>query len=252
MPQFSPSILLLRSEARTGALRAALAERGIEARCLPLQCIVPVNVVLPDPLPTYQGMIYTSVNAVRHGPDIGDFSGTLAAVGPTTAAALAERFDGRAAQVPDQGDSEGLLALPVLQAVKGQRWLLVTGRQGRGLLQEGLRQRGASLDVLEVYAREPINPPQPELEAALGDCELIAVFNGESLSHLNTLCQGTLHNLLLGLQLVVPSMRVVKMAEQQGFRQPAVSVPEMTDAGMLATILHCLGDGKDKARTIET
>ena len=57
---------------------------------------------------------------------------------------------------PTRMDSEGLLALPVLQEVSGLPVGLITAPGGRDALSRTLMQRGASLLRADVYAREPV------------------------------------------------------------------------------------------------
>jgi len=59
---------------------------------------------------------------------------------------------------PDQMDSEGLLALPVLRALHGQRVGLITAPGGRGLIAPTLAQRGAKVVRADVYERMPASP----------------------------------------------------------------------------------------------
>lgn len=54
---------------------------------------------------------------------------------------------------PSHANSEGLLALPSLQSVHQQRFLLCRGEDGRELLYETLLARGALVDRLPVYQR---------------------------------------------------------------------------------------------------
>lgn len=247
-----PAVLLLRPESRVASLRAALGDRHIQTHCLPLQQIIPLKTVSPADTTHYDGVIFTSANAVAHAPRLPLAQSTCLALGPATAEAIQQRYADQHVEHPGQTDSEGLLALPVFQSVTGQSWLVVTGEGGRGLIASQLTRRGARVDVLETYRRAPLDPAPGGLQAGLEACQLIVTFNGESLSRLLDLCQGTLHNLLRTRQLVVPSARVVKMTEHQGFRYPPVVLSEMSDTGILAAILTCLGDGKDQARTKET
>jgi uroporphyrinogen-III synthase len=60
---------------------------------------------------------------------------------------------GLAATFPQQQDSEGLLALPELSAVKNKTIIIVRGDGGRELLAETLRQRGANVHYIESYQR---------------------------------------------------------------------------------------------------
>lgn len=66
---------------------------------------------------------------------------------------------GLAVNGPISGNnSEALLAMPALakNQVEEQRWLLVQGGEGRRLLKETLLNRKAKVEVLDVYARQPI------------------------------------------------------------------------------------------------
>lgn len=61
--------------------------------------------------------------------------------------------------MPSEGaDSEALLALPELGAVRGQRILIVRGEGGRTLLADTLAARGAQVDHAVVYRRLPLPP----------------------------------------------------------------------------------------------
>ena len=56
------------------------------------------------------------------------------------------------------GTSEAILDLPELQQVSGQTIALVAAADGRRLLAETLRARGAKVVRLELYQREPLQP----------------------------------------------------------------------------------------------
>ncbi|HDS1650303.1 uroporphyrinogen-III synthase [Stenotrophomonas maltophilia] len=84
---------------------------------------------------------------------------------------------------PQRMDSEGLLALPVLAAVKGLRIGLVTAPGGRGLIAARLQAAGASIERADVYRRQPLRL-SPRALARLGQCSapwLMAVSSGEAL-----------------------------------------------------------------------
>lgn len=108
-------------------------------------------------------LLFVSANAVRYAfpllPDQLPLDVAIGAVGRATAQALAEAgLD--ATLVPERMDSEGLLALPALQAVQGKRVYILRGNGGRELLTEVLRERGAEVRAVEVYRRQvPANPP---------------------------------------------------------------------------------------------
>ncbi|HET7844896.1 MAG TPA: uroporphyrinogen-III synthase, partial [Xanthomonadales bacterium] len=74
------------------------------------------------------------------------------APGAATARALARA--GIEAQSPVlRSDSEGLLALPELHAVRGKRVAIVGAPGGRGLLDAELAKRGARVERVHVYER---------------------------------------------------------------------------------------------------
>ncbi len=97
---------------------------------------------------------------------------TVLAVGD--AAAAPWRAAGWSVTVPDQADSEGLLALPALapERVAGQRWLLCRGTEGRPLLPTVLQARDARLAIWSLYRRTWPTEPIPR-EAATADVVLL-------------------------------------------------------------------------------
>ena len=82
---------------------------------------------------------------------------TCFAVGEATAQALQTQFKVRAL-VPQQHDSEGLIALPALTHVDGKNVVLVKGHGGRTLIAKTLKDRGAFVNTLAVYERVATEP----------------------------------------------------------------------------------------------
>lgn len=156
-------VLNPRPSTQAGALTAALTQAGAEVIELPLLAIEPLPLTaaaracLLD-LDRYQATLFVSANAARLGLDAvaelwpqWPHGLPACAVGRATARIL--EAAGLTVVVPEREDSEGLLALPDLQSVQGQRWLLLRGDEGRELLPETLRARGAQVDVLPLYRR---------------------------------------------------------------------------------------------------
>ena len=81
---------------------------------------------------------------------------TVAAIGPGTARALAEHGI-RADLVPERAVAEGLVE--ALADVDVRRALVVRAREGRDVLPDALRARGAEVDVLALYetVAEPLD-----------------------------------------------------------------------------------------------
>lgn len=145
------------------ALTTALTQAGADVVELPLLEIIALELSAQGrqqvlDLDRYDATIFVSANAARLGlAAIADYwpqwphALPAYAVGPATKALLDEA--GVSAFAPEQEDSEGLLALPGLSEVAGKRLLLLRGDEGRELLPETLRARGAQVDVLSLYTR---------------------------------------------------------------------------------------------------
>lgn len=169
-------VLNTRPAHQAAGLSAALTEAGAEVAELPLIAIVPRPLPAEDErllldLDRYDGVFFVSANAARLGLDAvanawpqWPWRLPAYAVGASTATVLAAA--GLDVRVPEQADSEGLLALPSLQAVAGQRFLLLRGEDGRELLPATLRARGARVDVIALYRRE-LPPEAPARWRAL-------------------------------------------------------------------------------------
>lgn len=109
-------------------------------------------------LDRYDACIFVSANAAKFGLEAvanywpqWPYGLPAIAVGEATAAPL--QAAALNVLLPVTADSEGLLAMPELQAeqIAGQRVLVFRGSQGRELLVQTLRQRGAKVDVLALY-----------------------------------------------------------------------------------------------------
>lgn len=101
-------------------------------------------------------VIFTSPAAVRFAAALTRLRSRaqFLAPGRGTAAAL-RRLGSATVWIPTREDSEGLLALPVLRNVRGQRVGIVGAAGGRGLLDHTLTRRGATVDLAHVYVRAP-------------------------------------------------------------------------------------------------
>ncbi len=112
-------------------------------------------------LDRYDAIIFISKSAVLFGMEILDqywpqwpVALSWFSVGSGTAGEL-DKF-GVKARFPDRPGSEGLLALEELSEPEGQKVLIVRGKGGRELLAGELKARGAEVEYLEIYEREPI------------------------------------------------------------------------------------------------
>lgn len=144
-------------------LSEALRDAGHDVVELPLLAVEPLALdavartqILA--LDRYDGVVFVSANAARYGvAAVSDYWPQwpdplpCVAVGVATAAVL--ETEGLRVHIAAQEDSEGMLALSILQEVAGQRWLICRGEDGRELLRSTLRERGAEVETLALYKR---------------------------------------------------------------------------------------------------
>lgn len=140
------------------------------------------------------------------------------AVGSGTGDALARAgIDG--VVTPTRMDSEGLLALPCLQDPDGQDVALVTAPQGRDLLANTLRGRGANLLRADVYARVPVMLSANTLnrlrtlDAPVG----LALSSGAALERVLTLLPVQLVQQWQAMPVAAASPRLLQAAREAGF-----------------------------------
>ncbi len=157
-PLFGRRVVVTRARPQASALAARLSELGADVVEAPAISIEPLAFEPPD-LSSYDIVCLTSANGAERllSGDVRALHGvTVAAVGRATAAAVAER--GIVADlVAEQAVQESLL--DELGDVAGRRVLAATAEGARPVLSDGLRQRGAEVDVLHLYRtrREPVD-----------------------------------------------------------------------------------------------
>ncbi len=246
------NIIVTRPASQAGGLLARLEALGARCSCLTLFNIEPLDYSLTTSADQYAGAIFTSRNAVQYSPSLSQLPETLLAVGPGTATALRDR-GAKNVIVPEDTRTEGLLDLPGLADIRDQRWLVIKGEGGRNTLLASLRSRGARVDSLNVYRRLPLQQDPALLREYIADADALLIFSGEGLQHLWLQCPEALRSRLAALQLVVPSPRVVKMAQDIGFTAPARPARRMSDEELVAALqsaMQSLPDN-DKGRTPE-
>lgn len=231
------------------ALCAALAAAGYEACSQPLlelsgaPQLTPVQRHMLQDLEQYQHIIFVSGNAVRFGMAlIDDFWPQLPvginwyAIGDATAKGLA-RFAIKAITPGEMMTSEGLLALPYLLNVQGQRVLIIKGEGGRDTLRAELFRRGALVDELACYRRNRPDLPAGALGARIAQWQIdvILLSSGEGLTNLLLLLSPAETTKLKPVGLIVPSERVAAMARDAGFVS-VVTAENASDEAMLRAL----------------
>jgi len=166
-PLYGRTIAVTRAREQASGLAARLRALGAEVVETPVIRVVPLNPPAPDPA-RYDLLCLTSPNGVRllferlaaAGLDARALHGVrVAAIGPATARAL--RAHGVLADVlPDRAVAESLVE--ALGAAPVRRALIARARVARDLLPDALRERGAEVDVLELYetVAEPLSTEQ--------------------------------------------------------------------------------------------
>ena len=217
-PLAGVGVLVTRPAAQAGELVAAIEAAGGRSIVFPVIEISPRSpqdveadlASLTDP----DIAIFISRNAVEHGLAWSG-GGAIAAVGPATAAAI--EAAARVVDIRPAGgfDSESLLEEPELKDVRGKTIRIIRGNGGRELLATTLRERGATVDYLEVYARRTPAYTTAEIAAIAQRIEdreirVIVVMSVESLRNLLALLPRSCHRALAESLLVTPASRVIK------------------------------------------
>lgn len=161
----------------------------------------------------------------------------VAAVGAGTAAALAAH--GIAALVPTQRfDSEGLLALPRLAHVAGQRVVIFRGEGGRAALGGTLRARGADVAYAECYRRVR---PTADVGALLarwdrGEIEVVSITSVAALENLHTMVDDDGRARLLCTPVAVLNQTQADACRRLGFTHEPLVARQATDAALVQAI----------------
>lgn len=136
-------------------------------------------------------------------------------------------------------NTEGLLATKAMRQVNGQSCLIVRGVGGRETLANNLRERGATVDYMEVYSREIPVVNQSNVEEMLKNRKLdaITITSGDALKNLVTMIRVELAGDLFAVPLIVISNRIKQLAEQSGFKTIAVT-DNPSDTAIIKTVVQ--------------
>lgn len=213
-------VLVTRPRIQAAELVDAIEARGGNAYCFPVIEIAPFDELDIQTSVAHLGkpdiVVFVSRNAVEHGIRFtGDAE--IAVIGPATARAVIAA--GRVVDIqPAEGyDSEHLLAEERLQNVAGQRVRIIRGNQGRELLADELKQRGAIVEYLSVYERR-LPEVGPDMLADLerqwrqGRINVVTAMSIQSLGNLVDLLPDWCAAQLESTPLVTPAGRVIKEA----------------------------------------
>ena len=223
-------VVVTRSVEDVDRLAERLTSDGHLPIKLPLLAIEPLqsSVDIDNLPPTTTVIIYTSVNAVRHGFEaisqaITNDGLVTIAVGAKTRDALGE--EGVRAESPAREDSEGILAFLTSLDQSPTHVVLVKGQGGRDLIETRLDRLGIHLSIIECYRRVWPDVPQANFLSAVSieSPSIIHVASGETLTRLTDLCWAHGVDALDAHTLVVPSQRVADQARELGWQSRIVA-----------------------------
>jgi uroporphyrinogen III methyltransferase / synthase len=195
-PLHGRRVVVTRARAQASGLAAALRALGAEVIELPAIRIVPRidSAEVRDAVQSihaYALVCLTSPNGVRllfealaeAGRDARALANaTVAAIGPGTAAALAEH--GIAADVvPERSIAEALVEALRDFDVAGRPVLVARAAEARDVVPEGLRERGAKVDVVALYETVAEEPDPAAVDAA-GDADYVTFTSSSTVRNL--------------------------------------------------------------------
>ncbi len=240
-------VLSLRPRGQHAGLRAAAAQQGARVLALSAFAIETLDDAHSrDDLARALAadiVAWTSPNAVRAAAALQALKPRRGqawlCVGDGTRRAL-QRF-GIDAQRPLRMDSEGLLAMPDLQGVRGRSIGLVTAPGGRGLLQPTLRKRGARVLRADVYARQPLELTARalaglDLALAAPERVLLALSSQDAFDRLAAQAGGR-REALSRVAVVTPSTRLAGVAREAGFTRIMVAANAGPSALLQAAVV---------------
>ncbi len=246
-------VLVTRPAHQAQHLCALIEEEGGQAIAFPVLEIQDLQdnsavMRLVERLDEFDIAIFISANAVVKTMDLvlphRDWPSHLqtAVVGTRTADAL-EEYGITVDICPEEKfNSEALLGLPQMCAIKNKKIVIFRGEGGRELLADTLRQRGADIEYAEVYRRsKPADiPGHTALNLAdlllTGKINIIVVTSNEGLRNLWELAGATGQEVLTHMPLAAMSARIAATAQELGVKYPASVAPQANDEGLLAAI----------------
>jgi len=240
-------VMITRPQHQAAGLQQLITDAGGNVFNYPLLSIQPADDIqelasILNHLDHFQLAIFISPNAVHFGMELIHAHGGLpvemhtAVVGQTSAREFQQLSGFAVDYCPDSDfSSEGLLALPALHDVRGQRILIFRGQAGREKLATVLTERGAKIRYMPVYQRLPAKCDSEQLTDAIQQqkIDIISLTSVAALDHLFSLVEPAL---LKPLAFVVINARLARRLQEQGVTGEILVSPEASDAGILNTL----------------
>ena len=231
-------VVLTRPRAAAEVLAAALAREGAHPFVFPALAI---EDLAPSPrgeealarLPQCAFAIFVSANAVERGLAVARARGPwpqatrVAGIGEATALALRNSGFDSVISPRERHDSEALLALPEMRAVKGCNVIVFRGEGGRERLREVLESRGAQVDYVECYRRiRPRTDPSGLIAAwRRGEVHAVSALSAETLENFLAMVGDAAIEPLRSTTLVVPHAAIAAHPDARRFARVLVASP---------------------------
>jgi uroporphyrinogen III methyltransferase / synthase len=231
------SVAVTRARAQASGLAGRLRALGAEVVEAPAIAIEPLPVTMPDAR-EYDLLCVTSPNgATRLLEEVRDARAlagpTIAAIGPGTARALREGGI-EPDVVPERAIAESLVE--ALRDVPVTRALIARAQEARDVLEDALRERGATVDVLALY-RTVAAPLDDAARAAVDGADYVTFTSASSVRHV--LDAGAT---LQGPRLVSIGPVTSAMLREHGL-DPRVEAAEHTPDGLVAALVADVAGG---------
>jgi uroporphyrinogen III methyltransferase/synthase len=261
-PMFGKRVLITRTRKQASVLARLLAEEGAIPVELPAIEIEPSydEDIVDAAMETlkagdYAWAVFTSANAVEmwfehlreRALDARAFASTkVAAIGPATAAALAER--GIVADiVPEEYVAEGVVEALRTLVESGDRILVPRAEGARPELVEGLRSAGVEVDEVTLYraAIPEVAPTEALTLLRDGVIDIVTFTSSSTVRNLASMLNGDLETRLRGVS-TRPLVACIgpitaKTAEELGLRVDVVA-SEYTVEGLVRALILQIGD----------
>lgn len=233
-------VMVTRAAAQAATFVRALEEAGATVVVCPVIRIERLEVKLPDP-DVYDWIVFTSVNGVDRffellGKRALREGVRIAAIGPETAAALADHGT-QADVVPRRFVAEELAAALPASLVAGARVLIPRAAGSRDVLPQQLRAQAARVDVLEIYrAVSPVDLRQ-NLQAALRQgLDVVTLTSSSAVRHLVDALGGA-GRLPAGIQVACVGPVTAETAREAGLPVDIIA-EEYTTRGLVEALIR--------------
>ncbi len=240
-----PTVLITRPKADASEFANALAQHGLRAEFFPTIEIAPITDWVLPTLEHYDGLIFTSANAVRHfiSPLLSRAPNRFArlramnhyAVGIKTYRALQE-YGIDSVLYSDKGNAEDLAELIRREGIEGKRFLFLRGTRSLGTIPDAIQKHGGTCDELVVYQTSDLSPEASQRLSELlarDDVTWVTFFSPSAAqAFFNALPSASL---LLRVRIAVIGNTTKAAVEALGFRVDAIA-PVPTAEALARTI----------------